>query len=125
MLAYCCESCDNRVYGEKGSKSYVIKTYKLKPLVWLRPDLVFENSELRPLKVARLDSGSGDSSDADGGGDDEGDAEAFLVQLRGSLLKHLFSCLSPHHARRLEFLELSHALERSLRNTDPHGNQET
>ena len=57
MLVYCCKSCDKRVYGKKVSRTRVAKVYKLKPLVWLRPDLVFENGGPRPLKVA-MRSGS-------------------------------------------------------------------
>lgn len=52
MLIYCCYPCDQRVYGRKVSKTDAIKVYRLKPLVWLRPDVVYENSGLKPLKVA-------------------------------------------------------------------------
>ena len=52
MLIYCCYPCDLRVYGRKVAKSDAIKVHGLKPLVWLRPDLVYENSGLKPLKIA-------------------------------------------------------------------------
>lgn len=52
MLVYCCASCDERVYGKKVSKSKAMQTYKLKPLLWLRPGLVFENRGVRRLNVA-------------------------------------------------------------------------
>lgn len=56
MLVYCCKICDKRKYGTKVSKSKAIGAYKLKPLVWVRPDLVFENSGLRPLKEAKREN---------------------------------------------------------------------
>jgi hypothetical protein len=53
MLVYCCHPCDQRAYGKRLSKSQVIARYRLKPLLWLWPNLVFPNTGLRPLKVAR------------------------------------------------------------------------
>lgn len=41
MLVYCRASCDEQVYCKKASKSKAMQAYRLKPLVWLRPELVF------------------------------------------------------------------------------------
>ena len=58
MLVYCCQRCDESMYGAKVSQSRVRKEDKLKPLVWLRPDLVFKNAALKPLRVAKHESGT-------------------------------------------------------------------
>jgi len=52
LLVYCCYQCDERVYGRKLCKTAVFQTYRLLPIVWLRPDLVFEGHGLLPLKVS-------------------------------------------------------------------------
>lgn len=53
MLVYCCFTCDERAYGKKISKTETMEKFRLRPVVWLRPDLVFENTGLRPLTLAR------------------------------------------------------------------------
>jgi len=52
MLVFCCHQCDERAYGKKTTKTAAIQIYGLAPIIWLRPDLVYEGYGLLPLKRA-------------------------------------------------------------------------
>jgi len=52
MLVFCCHQCDERTYGQKIPKTTAIQVHGFTPLLWLRPDLVYEGYGLLPLKRA-------------------------------------------------------------------------
>jgi hypothetical protein len=52
MLVFCCHGCDEQNYGKRLSKTEAMQRYKLRPLMWLGPDLVLRDGRLRSLKRA-------------------------------------------------------------------------
>jgi len=52
LLVYCCNECDEKIYGKRLSRTAVNSQYKIKPLHYLYPSHVFTGSGFKPLSTA-------------------------------------------------------------------------